>query len=186
MDLVTTVNQYTALNKAVRLHVGCGSRIFDDYINVDGQYMAHDARVAIHDLTQPFPLPDNSVDEILSVHVIEHISRSRVAPMFQEWLRVLKPNGFVAIEWPDFLKMCREIADNPSCLFSNDRRVLKRTILGIFGDNERYPDPVMWHKWGYSAESLEYLLKQQGFTSSRAEPNQYSKTPNDSRVVAFK
>jgi hypothetical protein len=186
VDLVTTVNEHKTLGQSIRLHVGCGSRIFENYINVDGQYMAHDPAVAIHDLTTPFPLPENSVDEILSVHVIEHIPRSRVPVMLADWLRILKPGGFVAIEWPDFLKMCTEIVKNPASIYSEDRRVLKRTILGIFGDNERYPDPVMWHKWGYSADSLQHILRSQGFRITHAEPCHHSKTPNDSRVVAFK
>ena len=172
---------------AVRLHIGCGSRIFDEYINIDGDYMSGTPGVVIHDITVPFPLPDNSVDEILSVHVIEHIMRDRVPGIMQEWLRVLKPGGFVAVEWPDFLKMCQEVVKNPDCLnFDSDRRLQKRTILGIFGDNLRYPDPVMWHKWGYSADSISKLFQNVGYSHIKIEDNLHSKTMNDSRAVAYK
>jgi SAM-dependent methyltransferase len=187
MQLETLVKDKISRGEPVRLHLGCGSRIFDGYINIDGEYMRGDARVVIRDITQPFDLPQESVDEILTVHVIEHISRSQVGRMLREWYRILRPGGFVAIEWPDFLKMCREVVANPDCLLAgSDRRLQKRTILGIFGDNERYPDPVMWHKWGYSEASLCHLLQQIGFDRSYAESNQHSKTPNDSRVVAYK
>lgn len=172
---------------AVRLHIGCGSRIFDGYINIDGDYMSGTPGVVIHDITVPFSLPDNSVDEILSVHVIEHIMRDRVPGIMQEWLRILKPGGFVAVEWPDFLKMCQEVVKNPNCLnFDSDRRLQKRTILGIFGDNLRYPDPVMWHKWGYSVDSLSKLFQSVGYSRIKIEDNLHSKTMNDSRVVAYK
>lgn len=171
----------------IRLHIGCGSRIFEGYINVDGEYMRHDPNVIVHDITQAFPLADNSVDEILSVHVIEHIMRNRVMDMMREWLRILKPGGFVAVEWPDFLKMCQEVVRNPDCLnFDADRRLQKRTILGIFGDNLRYPDPVMWHKWGYSTGSLSKLFQHAGYSRTVVEDNLHSKTPNDSRVIAYK
>jgi len=171
----------------VRLHIGCGSRLFDGYINVDGEYLRGTPGVIIHDITKPFPLPDDSVDEIICVHVIEHIMRSQGRSMLSEWLRVLRPGGFVAVEWPDFFKMCQEVVSNPDCLLAGaDRRLQKRTILGIYGDNERYPDPVMWHKWGYSEHSLCDLLTATGFRSARSEANLHSKTPNDSRVVAFK
>ena len=86
MDLVATVNSFRESGRSVKLHVGCGSRLFDTYINVDGEYMSSDPNVAIHDLTKPFPLPDNSVDEILSVHVIEHIPRSQVPVMLKEYI----------------------------------------------------------------------------------------------------
>ena len=171
----------------VRLHIGCGSKLFDDYLNVDGEYLAGTAGVIIHDITQPFPLEENCVDEILSVHVIEHIMRNRVQEMIVEWHRILKPGGFVAVEWPDFYKMCQEVVNNPGCLdFDADRRLQKRTILGIYGDNVRYPDPVMWHKWGYGESSLCRLFESLGFSKALAEPNQHSKTTSDSRVVAYK
>lgn len=171
----------------VRLHIGCGNRLFDGYINIDGEYLQGTAGVVIHDITKPFSLADNSVDEILSVHVIEHIMRDKVQEMLKEWLRILKPGGFVAVEWPDFLKMCQEVSTNPKCLYHDaDRRVQKRTILGIFGDNLRYPEPVMWHKWGYSVDSLRYLFGSMGYSRTASEGNLYSKTPNDSRVVAWK
>lgn len=185
--ILDAIKQKQIENAPIRLHVGCGSRIFDGYINVDGEYMRGDERVVIHDLTKPFPIPDNTVDEILSVHVIEHIKRGQVITMFTEWYRVCRPGGFVAIEWPDFLKMCIEVVNNPSCLFEDaDRRLQKRSILGIYGDNERYPDPVMWHKWGYSEASMMRLLTKVGFSKAEAQPNLHSKTANDSRVVAYK
>lgn len=171
----------------IRLHIGCGSRLFDGYINIDGEYLSGTPGVIIHDITRPFSLPDNSVDEILSVHVIEHIMRDRVQEMMRDWLRVLKPGGFVAVEWPDFLKMCQEVVNHPNCLdFDADRRLQKRSILGIYGDNLRYPDPVMWHKWGYSEASLCRLFEHVGFSRTSAESNHHSKTSSDSRVVAWK
>jgi predicted SAM-dependent methyltransferase len=170
----------------VRLHLGCGSRLFDGYVNVDGDYMSHNPNVTLHNITSEYPVPDNSVDEILSVHVIEHISREQVPPMFQEWYRILKPNGSVAVEWPDLLKMCQAIVDNPECLYTEDRKLMKRTVAGIFGDSVRYPDPAMLHKWGYSAESMSRLFMSAGFSRVVIEPNQYSKTNIDSRIVAFK
>lgn len=170
----------------VRLHLGCGSVKLEGWINVDGEYMQHDPGVVIHDITKPFPLADNTVDEILTVHVIEHLNRSMVPVMLREWHRILRPGGRAAVEWPDMLKMCREIVQNPAVFWSEDRRVLKRTVLGIYGDTERYPDPVMFHKWGYSEDSLQRIFSTVGFSRTAAEKNNYAKTPNDSRVVAWK
>lgn len=186
MLLEEQVKEYIQQSKLIKLHLGCGSRLFEGYINVDGEYMSGDPNVTIHDITKPFPIQDNSVDEILTVHVLEHLHRNMLLPMFKEWHRMLKPGGCAAVEWPDLLKMCKEIVKDPSCLWSDDKRVLKRTVSGIYGDSVRYPDPVMLHKWGYSEESMSRLFKAAGFSRVEIQPNHHAKSHIDSRVVAFK
>jgi predicted SAM-dependent methyltransferase len=170
----------------VRLHLGCGSVKMEGYLNVDGDYMSHDPEVTIQDITKPFPILDNTVDEILTVHVIEHISRQHIPPMFKEFYRICKTGGFIAIEWPDLLKMCQEVVNNPECFWTHDKRLTKRTISGIYGDSARYPDPTMLHKWGYSAESMRRLFIEAGFSTVLIQPNLHQKSPIDSRVVAYK
>lgn len=184
--LYEKVNELIHSSQKVKLHLGCGSRLFEGYLNVDGEYMSHDPNVTIHDITQPFPLPDNCVDEILTVHVIEHLSRQYVQPMFKEFLRICKPGGFVAVEWPDLLKMCQEVVNNPDCFWTHDKRLIKRTISGIYGDSVRYPDPTMLHKWGYSAESMCKIFEQAGFARTEIQGNHHGKSSIDSRVVAYK
>ena len=173
-------------SQPVRLHLGCGNRYFDGYINIDGDYMAHDPNVIIHDITKIFPLPNNCVDEILTVHVIEHISRQHILPMYKEFYRICKTGGFVAMEWPDLLKMCQEVVKNPDCFWTHDKRLLKRTIAGIYGDSARYPDPTMLHKWGYSADSMSKIFLEAGFSRIEIQSNLHGKSPIDSRVVAYK
>ncbi len=184
--LLDKVNELNRTNQKVRLHLGCGSRLFEGYINVDGEYMSHDPNVVIHDLTKPFPLPDNCVDEILSIHVVEHISRQFILPMYKEFYRILRPGGAAATERPDLLKMCEEVVKNPDCFWTNDKRLIKRTIAGIYGDSVRYPDPTMLHKWGYSGESMSRIFRDAGFVRVQIENNLHAKSSIDSRVVAYK
>ncbi len=186
MTLNEEIVKFQKLNKPVKLHLGCGPNIFEDWINVDGDYCAGQPGVTIHNLTDPYPVPDNSIDEILSVHVIEHIMPDKVPNMILEWRRILKPGGFVATEWPDLLKMCKFIVDDPSRLYSDNRKILKQGIAGIFGNIARYQDVAMMHKWGYSADSLSKIFKDCGFSRTITEPNKYPKTGMCSRVVAYK
>jgi ubiquinone/menaquinone biosynthesis C-methylase UbiE len=106
--------------------------------------------------------------------------------MFKEFYRICKPGGCIAMEWPDLLKMCQEIVNNPDCFWTHDKRLIKRTISGIYGDSARYPDPTMLHKWGYSAESMRRLFLEAGFSRAEIQSNIHQKTHIDSRVVAFK
>jgi SAM-dependent methyltransferase len=180
------VNELIQRGQKVKLHLGCGSRLFEGYLNIDGDYMAHDPNVLIHDITKPFPLPDDCVDEILSVHVVEHLSRQYILPMYREFYRILRPTGAAATEWPDLLKMCQEVVNNPDCFWTHDKRLLKRTISGIYGDSVRYPDPTMLHKWGYSADSMSKIFVEAGFSRIEIQNNLHGKSPIDSRVVAYK
>jgi predicted SAM-dependent methyltransferase len=170
----------------VRLHLGCGTVKLEGWINVDGEYMQHDPEVVIQDITRTFPLADNTVDEILMVHVVEHLSRQYVMPMFREFYRICRPGGSVAMEWPDLLKMCQEVVKNPDCFWTTDKRLVKRTVSGIYGDSARYPDPTMLHKWGYSAEAMCRMFQEAGFARTEIQPNQFGKSSIDSRVVAIK
>ena len=169
----------------IRLHLGCGPVKLPDYLNVDGEYCAEDPDIVIHDISEAYPIHNDSVDEILSVHVIEHIERWKILPMLIEWHRILKPGAQVAIEWPDLLKACKFIAENPESLISEDRRVLKKTIHSIFG-NSRYQHRAMMHAYGYSAASLSKILTEAGFGTVLTENNIYAKTASDSRVIGIK
>jgi hypothetical protein len=106
--------------------------------------------------------------------------------MYKEFYRILRPGGAAATEWPDLLKMCQEVVNNPDCFWTHDKRLLKRTISGIYGDSVRYPDPTMLHKWGYSADSMSKIFVEAGFSRIEIQNNLHGKSPIDSRVVAYK
>lgn len=55
-----------------------------------------------HDVTQPFPIPDGSVDRFQSEDVFEHIPFDRIAPIIDEIHRVLKPGALFRLSVPDY------------------------------------------------------------------------------------
>ena len=186
MSLDQTIQEYIENNKAIKLHLGCGPFLLDGYINVDGDYLKGKEGITNYDISKlPYPIPDNSVDEILSVHVIEHIEFWFIRDMLLEWHRILKPGGVVAVEWPDLLKACQMIVNEPNSLSGENKKLSKHTIHAIYG-NPRFHHRAMMHAYGYSIESLSKILLSVGFSKVSSEENHYRKTAVDSRIVGIK
>jgi predicted SAM-dependent methyltransferase len=55
-----------------------------------------------HDITIPFPIPDNSVDGFQDEDVLEHIDYDCLVSVLNEIHRVLKPNGLIRLSVPDY------------------------------------------------------------------------------------
>jgi SAM-dependent methyltransferase len=55
-----------------------------------------------HDVTEPFPIADGSVEIFQSEDVFEHIEFSKMAALFNEIHRVLAPGGLFRLSLPDY------------------------------------------------------------------------------------
>ena len=85
----------------MKINLGSGSKILKGYINVDKfQYYNPDI---VHDLEKfPYPFEDNSIDEILLSHVLEHIGQNPDVfnNIIKELYRICKNNSIVDIRVP--------------------------------------------------------------------------------------
>ncbi|MFA6596667.1 MAG: TDP-N-acetylfucosamine:lipid II N-acetylfucosaminyltransferase [Ignavibacteriaceae bacterium] len=61
-----------------------------------------DHRHILHDMTNPFPLKDNSVDSFQAEDVFEHIPYEKLPAVFDEIYRVLKPGATFRLSIPDY------------------------------------------------------------------------------------
>lgn len=155
----------------VRLNIGCGEKRIEGFIGVDlnpSADVVSDIRV--------LPFEDGSVDEIMAIHVLEHIYRWEVEDTLREWRRVLKPGGLLALELPDILKVCQWM------LSSDDQRY---GLWGAYGD-PGYKDPLMVHKWGWSEKELKSVLRECGFRAISTAPVRFHKKRRDMRIEATK
>ncbi len=83
----------------LRLNLGCGMNRVDGYLNVD-RYGEPDVR---HDLEVfPWPWPDDSVSEILLIHVLEHLGRDATVylEIWKELYRVCQDGATILIVVP--------------------------------------------------------------------------------------
>lgn len=85
----------------LRLNLGCGSRKFDDWVNVD--ISDHGKPDLVWDLEKtPWPWPDDSVVEIEMNHVLEHLGQSSRAflEIMREMYRVCMAGAVIHIKVP--------------------------------------------------------------------------------------
>ena len=170
----------------MKLNLGCGDKILPGYVNVDvapsraGQ--KPDVICDLHDLK---PFEDGSVDEILSVHVVEHFWRWQVVDVLREWLRVLKPGAPMILECPNLQSACEQLLRDPES-FAGPGPEGQRTMWVFYGD-PRWQDPLMVHRWGYTPRSLAKVMAQAGLVEIRQEPAQFKlREPRDMRLVGIK
>lgn len=83
-----------------KLNVGCGRNIVKDWKNLDCIALPGVDYIADIDQceTCPLPLEDESVDEFLLSHVIEHVRNP--LPLMQELHRIATPNAIALVRTP--------------------------------------------------------------------------------------
>lgn len=157
-----------------RLNLGAGQMVVDGWQSV-GLEAHHDIQTDLRTL----PIPDDSADEAMAIHVLEHFHRWEALSVLQEWRRVLKPNALLVIELPELTRCCRNVLDN----YEKQRY----GTWGLFGD-PNYRDPLMVHKWCYEEGELKALLVEAGFRKVRSSKPQWHgrKSLRDIRMECVK
>jgi SAM-dependent methyltransferase len=174
------------IGETMKLNVGCGKRVMDGWTNCDivrNPEAPRDPEVLCH--AKEIPLPDESADTLMAVHVFEHFYRWEVDEVLTEWRRLLKPGGQLILELPNLVKCCQNYLSG-RVKGGKDPDQLAR--WGIYGD-PRTGDKFMCHPWGYSPEELISILVAAGFRDVRETPTQYhpaGRQHRDMRIEAIK
>ena len=147
----------------VKLNMGSGRDKLEGYFAIDKTSPEAD----FHEDITTIKLPENSVDEILASHILEHLLNLQVLDVTKSWFKALKPGGKLIIECPDVLEMARHIDDDPGTYLM--------AIYGISANNVT-PETLKEgtysaHLWGWSAETLGKYLEDEGFEVATEEPH---------------
>lgn len=167
----------------LKIHVGCGKRILQGYVNVD---IVPREGVDLIAPASRIHLPDGSADEVLAVHLFEHIEPWEAPKALADWHRLLAHGGLLVLEMPDIVKCAQNLL---KLIDRGDPKQLASLAFnGIYGDAS-LKDPWMLHRWGYTFKTLAPMLKEAGFTKIREAPTQWhpiGKAHRDFRIEARK
>jgi SAM-dependent methyltransferase len=85
------------------LHLGCGSRRVEGWLNVD----LENADVLVDLGAGELPFPSDHFRAVVSQHLVEHLEPDcQLRPLLAEIRRVLKPGGRLWLSTPDLQKVC--------------------------------------------------------------------------------
>lgn len=156
----------------VKLHLGCGTKKFREYINIDSTGSPD----VFADITA-LPYSENYADEILAVHVFEHIFPQKSVEVLRHWHKILKPGGKLVMEMPDLKKVLE--------FFKDPKSHPALTMFALYGGEQtgRIEDV---HKWCWTFDTLKPLLEQAGFKEVVEKHASYHIPARDFRVEGTK
>lgn len=158
----------------MKLHLGCGQRYFEGYVNIDYPLSEHSVQqTSVADqFANLFELRygAGTIEEVRLHHVFEHFTRAQACAMLASWNSWLRAGGVLHIEVPDFAKTAKAVL-----------RVLageKAQSVGlrhIFGSQEAH-----WavHYEGYTKPRLTKFLQLYGYEVTEVKQEKYLDTYN--------
>ncbi len=155
-------------SKDLKLHIGSGPYVLDDWINLD----IYPAQLSTNVLWG-LPFTNGQCQFVFLSHLLEHLFYPTDAmSLLEDIYRILAPSGVVRIVVPDIEQCIRAYQDNNTAFFQqrvehwgagDDQATRLEHFLAYAGAG---PDPA-WlfeaHKFGFDYETLERALQRAGF-----------------------
>lgn len=116
-------------------------------------------------------LADESADAVYCGHVLEHVPETDLHLVLAELRRILKPDGDLIVAVPDLKEAARWIADGRACetMYHTRSGEFIRPLDLIYGAAYMAKGhSLMFHRTGFTSETLLWWLVQAGFDGEMA------------------
>jgi len=169
------------------LHIGCGPKRKEQTTRGFNTPDWEELRLDIDENVKPdivgtmldmAAVADASVDAVFSSHNIEHLYPHEVPVALKEFLRVLKPDGFLVLTCPDLQSVCALIAEDKlteAAYISPAGPIAPLDILYGHRPQLARGNLYMAHRCGFTQKVLGGTLHSAGFakvaTKRRPHPN---------------
>lgn len=151
--------------RPLRVEVGGGPHPTQGYVHLDFDRSARHLEYVSPVWNLPFE--DESVSEVLAVHVLEHVHPYALNKTLMEWHRVLAPGGTASIHVPN----ARAIFDSFLLAAPSKKWALVNALFGMYGGpdiNSPEDIPAEYrsdHQAMFDFDLLEHELIRAGFDS---------------------
>lgn len=133
----------------LKLHLGCGEKILEGFVNVD--IRALPGVNLVSDIKTLREFANDTVDLIYVCHVLEHFTRREYKNVLKRWYDLLKHEGVLRIAVPNFESICK---------YYNKTKDLN-SIRGLLYGGQNYEQN--FHFCGWDFETLKEDLHSIGF-----------------------
>ena len=167
-------------NKRIRLNLGSGGIEHAGYLSVD----LYDQRAnIIMDVTK-LDFEENSVSEMIAIHVIEHLNPYHVLDTLKAWCKALKPGGKLILEMPDVEQLCKRFVTAST----GERYGILNAVHGSVNttDHGAPSDISSPHLFSWWPQSIADHLFNAGFVNVTFGPEQYPHPESNMHVEGTK
>ena len=175
MSTFTKANQYQD-QKNLLVNIGSGDAGKIGWVNIDA-FKAKSVN-CVYDARKRLPFSDNSVKCLFSEHFVEHLDYNEEVPYFiTECYRVLKKGGVIRIIVPDAEKYIKAYTKGGWDELVEMKRLGDQRTDPCYGFKYKTRMELInfvfrqWseHRFAYDFETLEFVLKEGGFTEVKRQ-----------------
>jgi predicted SAM-dependent methyltransferase len=161
-------------DQMIKLHLGCGTRYLNGYINIDYPQSEHTVQNQLvadryEDITG-LRFANGVVDEVRLHHVFEHFTRQIALALLCRWTDWLRPGGTLRIETPDVMASARRLV-----LPWMSEKKKQQIVRHLFGSHE-----AKWagHWDGWYQDRFNMTLSVLGYSNLKFKCNSWGALHN--------